>query len=98
MKKHRYRVTLEHLNNPKGETSADSPLQLEIDNHDNIFEIVRMMRNRDDLNENDATALAIGIKMFSEVMLDNRDNPLFSAFMKDFSKFMKALKASGKKV
>lgn len=30
MKKHRYRVTLEHLGNPKGEASGDSPLQIEV--------------------------------------------------------------------
>lgn len=93
MKKHRYRVTLEHLNNPKGELSADSPLQLEVGNHDDIFKIVELMRNRDDLDQNDAAALAIGIKLFGEVMLDNRDNPLFASFMEDFSQFMKALKA-----
>ncbi|AKH21862.1 DUF3861 domain-containing protein [Sedimenticola thiotaurini] len=93
MAKHKYRVTLEHLSNPKGEISNHSPLQIEVDNHDDIFKIVELMRNRDDLGQNDAAALAIGIKLFGEVMLDNRDNPLFAAFMKDFSRFMKALKA-----
>lgn len=97
MKKHRYRVTLEHLSAPKAKTSGDSPLEIEVRNHDDIFRIVELMRNRDDLDENDATALAIGLKLFSEVMLDNKDNPLFSSFLKDFGKFMKALKASDKK-
>lgn len=96
MKQHKYRVTLEHLSNPKGEVLGYSPLQFEVGNHDDIFKIIELMRSRDDLGENDATALALGLKLFSEVMLENKGNPLFDSFRKDFGKFMKELKAGTK--
>jgi|SRR5690554_1350657 hypothetical protein len=97
MKQHKYRITLEHLSNPKGEVLGYSPLQFEVGNHDDIFKIVELMRSRGDLKENDATAFALGLKLFSEVMLENKQNPLFASFKNDFGKFMKELKAGVKK-
>ena len=96
MKQHKYRITLEHLEDPKGGSLGYAPLQLEVGNHDDIFKIVERMRGRGDLDENSATAFAIGLKLFGEVMLENRENPLFSGFRSDFGRFMKQLKAGVK--
>ena len=63
-----------------------SPLQFEVGNHDDIFKIVELMRSRGDLKENDATAFALGLKLFSEVMLENKQNPLFASFKNDFGR------------
>lgn len=92
MKQHRYRLTLEHLSDPKGASLGYSPLQLEVGNHDDIFKIIEKIQHRGDLSESDATAFAIGLKLFGEVMLENRELPLFAAFQKEFGQFMKALK------
>lgn len=93
MKQHRYRLTLDHLAMPDGSVPTPSrSLQFEAGNHDDIFAIVERMRGRGDLSEADATALAVGLKLFSEVMLQNRGLPLFTDFMPHFKAFMQHLK------
>ena len=97
MKQHRYRVTLEHLADPQGTPSTHEPLQFEVGNHDDIVVIVEKLRNRGDFSEDAAAAFGVGIKLFSEVMLENRENPLFSSLRPHFAQFMKQLKASPRK-
>ena len=93
MKQHRYRVTLDHLADAKGEPSTyDAPLRFEVGNHDDVFAIVERMRTRNDLAPDAATALAVGLKLFSEVMLEHRGHPLFAEFAPHFRDFMKTLK------
>lgn len=92
MKQHRYRLTLEHLADKEEMAVSREPLRFEVGNHDDIFFIVERLRERSDLDENDAVAFGVGLKLFSEVMLENRDNPLFSSFLPHFSQFMKDLK------
>lgn len=93
MNQHRFRVTLDHLALPDG--SAPTParsLSFETGNHDDILTIVERMRGRGDLPDGDATALAVGLKLFSEVMLQHRGLPLFADFAPHFKAFMQTLK------
>lgn len=92
MKQHRYRVTLEHLTDAASAGSSHEPLQFEVGNHDDIIAIVRRMRSRGDFDEQSATSFAVGLKLFSEVMLEQKDHPLFAAFKPHFQQFMKELK------
>lgn len=93
MKQHQYKLTLKHLIDAQGQPSQYSkPLQLEFGNHDDIFSIVERMRSRGDFDENTAAAFAVGLKMFSEVMLEHKDNPLFTEFKPHFMQFMQTLK------
>lgn len=93
MKGHLYKFTVEHLQNAKGEAIDTPPLQFEAHNHDDIFKIVDALKGKMPLDEADATAFAVGIKLFGEVILKNRDNPLFKEFKPQFTEFMKALKS-----
>lgn len=91
-----YKVTLEHTYSPKDE-ELQQPVILAFDNHDNIFNIVKVLKEKDLFNDESQSAeFAIGLKMFSEVMLRNRDNPLFEQLQPAFRDFMKKLKGSGK--
>lgn len=93
MKQHRYRITVEHLALPDASPPPVSPpLSFEAGNHDDIFAIVARMRRRGDLPEADATAFAVGLKLFSEVMLHHRELPLFASFAPHFRAFMQTLK------
>ncbi len=49
-------------------------------NHDDILEIVERIRARDDLNfgPEQSAAFAVGLKLFSEVMIENRKHPVFA--------------------
>lgn len=93
MKQHRYRVQVEHLEDPKGQPVSREPLSFEVGNHDDMFHIVELMRARGDFDPNTSTALTIGLKLFSEVMLENKDHPLFEDFRPHFVQFMKLLKS-----
>ena len=91
----KYRLTLELVETAKGEKGIQEPLHLEFTNHDEIFQIVERMQKRDLFqNKQQATEFAIGLKLFSEVMLKNRNLPLFEEFGPAFGNFMKKLKAT----
>ncbi len=93
MKQHRYRVTLEHLADAQGAPSTQEPLQFEVGNHDDIIAIVGKLRGRADFDDQSAAAFGVGLKLFGEVMLENKNHPLFVAFRPHFSQFMKELKS-----
>lgn len=94
MKQHRYRITVEHLALPDGSPPPQAEaLRFETGNHDDMLAIVARMRQRGDLPEADATAFAVGLKLFSEVMLQHRGLPLFADFAPHFKAFMQQLKA-----
>jgi len=93
MKQHRYRITVEHLSDVRGEPSTYAePLRFEAGNHDDVFAVVERVRARGDLPPDSATAFAVGLKLFGEVMLENRGHPLFADFAPQFGEFMKTLK------
>lgn len=95
-RQNKYRLKLELLSTAKQEDNANyPPVELEFENHDNIFSIIERLQAKELFqSKNQAAEFAIGLKMFSEVMLKNRDNPLFSEFSPAFGEFMKKLKAS----
>ncbi|PWC14104.1 DUF3861 domain-containing protein [Brenneria roseae subsp. americana] len=93
MKQHQYRITIEHLADKNGVPPVeDKQLQFEVGNHDDIFAIVERMRQRSDFDEAAATAFAVGLKLFGEVMMTHRNHPLFAEFSPHFRDFMQALK------
>ncbi|GAB3641355.1 DUF3861 domain-containing protein [Spirosoma arcticum] len=86
----RYRLTLEPLL-ASGEESES--LRLEFENHDDVFNIIRRLREKDPFHDvQQATEFAIGIKLFSEVMIKNRTHPLFDELLPAFRIFMEKLK------
>jgi hypothetical protein len=91
----KYKLKIELLATAKVDETNYPPIELEFDNHDNIFTIIERMKNRNIFKTQDqATEFAIGLKMFSEVMLKNRESELFSEFRPAFSEFMKKLKST----
>jgi Domain of Unknown Function with PDB structure (DUF3861) len=94
MKSNLYKFTIEHLEGSKGDAVESSPLIFKTKIHDDIFKIVKVMRGKMDLDEDDATSFAVGLKLFGEVMLKNKGNELFKQFKPHFINFMKELKGS----
>lgn len=92
MKQHRYRITVEHLADAKGTPSEAEALRFETGNHDELLAIVARMRSRGDFDPDTAAALAIGLKLFGEVMLTHKEHPLFAELAPHFGAFMKRLK------
>lgn len=93
-KAHQYKLTLEYLENNNGESMNMTPVELKFDNHDDIFKIVQMQQERNLFGDtNQSTEFVIGLKLFTEVMLKNRNNPLFEDLLPAFNTFMKKLKS-----
>ncbi|RVT74850.1 DUF3861 family protein [Flavobacterium sufflavum] len=91
---HQYKLTLEYLKDSKGEPISADPIELTFNNHDDIFSIIERQKNKNLFGDKQqATEFAIGLKLFSEVMLKNRKDPLFEELAPAFGAFMKRLKA-----
>lgn len=91
----KYRLTLEQVSLAKEEAPLQSPLNLEVENHDEIFSIIEKVNAKNLFNDaQEGTEFALGLKLFSEVMIKNRKHPLFDEFSPAFTSFMKKLKNS----
>ncbi|CAN5712132.1 DUF3861 domain-containing protein [soil metagenome] len=89
----KYRLTLELISTTKGETVNQEPLHLEFDNHDEVFSIIKRIQSKNVFQSKEQAAeFAIGLKMFSEVIIKNKSLPLFEEFRPAFGNFMKQLK------
>lgn len=92
MKQNHYRITVQPIPGPDEASVAGEPLVFETANHDDILAIVERFRARGDFNDDQAAALAVGLKLFGEVMLKSRSNPLFEGLAPAFGEFMKSIK------
>lgn len=91
---YRYRITVEPLTDRKGEPVDKAPVTFEVDNHDEILGIIERLQAREDLNfgQDKTAAFAVGLKLFSETMMENRKHPLFAPLRTAFMEFMTLLK------
>lgn len=95
MKQNTYQITLEQLSDKQGEPVNAPALVFQARNHDDLFSIVERIKSRELLNEDDSAAFAIGLKLFSEIVLENRDKPFFQELGPHVAAIMKVIK-SGK--
>ncbi len=92
-KNNKYSINLKELV-LKDESVAEKNLEFEFENHDNIFNIIDILKAKNLFdNNNESVEFAVGLKLFSEVMLKSRKHELFEDFFPHFSDFMKKLKA-----
>jgi len=90
-----YKLSLEQLSALKEEKRVDNTLELEFSNHDELFEIVEKVKSKKLFNsEEESTEFALGLKLFTEVMLRNKKHPLFEDLRPHIVDFMKKLKSS----
>jgi len=88
-----YQLDLKELKLKDGSEGTKS-LNLEFDNHDDIFNIIEVIKSKKIFdNENTANEFAIGLKLFTEVMLKNKQHPLFEELRPAIMEFMKKLKS-----
>ncbi len=88
----KYKIQLEEIELKDG-TQAGKALEFQFTNHDNVFELIqRSIDKRRFESDNDNIEFMVGLKLFSEVMLRNRNHPLFEDFLPAFGEFMKKVK------
>lgn len=97
MKQHQYEVTVKHIADAQGQPSNYSEvLQFQVYNHDDLFEVLEYLTKANLLDDEKTKAFAVGLKLFGETLLENKDIPLFKEFLPQFVHFMKALKQTVK--
>lgn len=91
---YRYRITIEPLTDRKGEVIDKAPVTFEAENHDEILGIIERLQAREDLDfgQEKTAAFALGLKLFSETMMENRKHPIFTPLRTAFMDFMINLK------
>ncbi|MGO4770520.1 DUF3861 domain-containing protein [Flavobacterium sp. W22_SRS_FK3] len=89
----KYHLTLSLKQYANGENSPAKELGIEFENHDEIFSIIERIKAKNLFdNESEATQFALGLKLFGEIKLKHRKNPLFDEINEVFPIFMKKLK------
>jgi len=88
-----YHLTLKELALKDG-SKGQKTLEFDFDNHDNVFQIFDIITSKK-IFEDDQTAheFALGLKLFTEVMLKNKQHPLFEDLRPAIVEFMKKLKS-----
>ena len=94
MRQHSYRITLEHLSTAKGEAPTHEPIQFETGNHDDLFNIIEKIRAKALFDADTSASLALGLKLLSEVMLENKNHPLFSELKEPLVAFIGKIKTA----
>lgn len=93
MKQHQFRITVEYTADADGNPVNQAPLQFSAPNHDNILHIVEAMARREGFTPETAARFAVGLKLMGEVMLENKQNPLFAELKPNFMEMMKIIKS-----
>lgn len=91
-KHHAYRLTLEHTAASSPEQPLHKPFTLDFDNHDDIFAILKRVQDTGFLPPAEAAELALGVKLLGQVLLSNREHPLFAELRVAFGSFVQRLK------
>jgi hypothetical protein len=92
MNSYRYKITVEALTGASGEPMEGRTLSFEAANHDDILGIVEGMRSRLPFDEDTVASLVVGLKLFSEVTLTQRNDPMFAMIRPALSEFVRGLK------
>jgi hypothetical protein len=92
MSSYRYKITVEALTGAKGEPVEGQTLSFEAANHDDLLGIVERMRARLPFDGDTVASLGIGLKLFSEIALMQRNDPMFAMIRPALNEFVRALK------
>jgi len=96
MSAHRYRITLEYAGGKHAGPELHAPLSFSAENHDDIFLILERARKAAMFDADTTAALVLGMKLFSEVMLMHRDDPLFEPIRAAYREYIRGFKARTK--
>jgi hypothetical protein len=89
---YRYRITIEMLGVRAGSDQDGTSLQFCIDNHDDLLKIAETIRSKRWFDKDKSVSLAIGLKLFSEIVLEKRHDPLFAPLVLPIRDFIRRLK------
>ncbi len=88
-----YRITVAPLGAPGEAEPLPPPLSFEATNHDDIIGLVERARASTGLAPDAAASMVVGLKLLGEVMLREKNNPLFDPLRAGMREFIGGLKA-----
>jgi len=89
---YRYRITIETLGSRTSQGEEEESLQFCTDNHDDLLEIVEAIRSKRPLDKDKSASLAIGLKLFSEIIREMRKDQMFAPLVLPIRNFIEQLK------
>lgn len=92
MSAHHYRITLEYLGGKHAGAERHDTLTFDVDNHDDLFAIIDKVRLAHIVDTDTSAALALGMKLFSEVMLQHKKDPMFAPMLAAYLDYIKVFK------
>jgi hypothetical protein len=92
MNSYRYRVTVEPLMGAKGEPVEGRSLTFYASDNDDIVGIAEKMRARLPFDAHTTAALGVGLKVFSEVALMHRHDPVLASLRPVLNEFAHEVK------
>lgn len=88
----KYKILLQEIELKDGTQSGKS-IEFEFENHDDVLHLIELIQKKTLFtNEDENTQFIIGLKLFSDVMMKNKDNALFEELTPAFVAFMKKIK------
>jgi len=76
------------------ETALASPaVQFEAVNHDDLIAIIQAVQAKGLLESDKSASLALGLKLWSEVVLEQRQNPMFAPLLGPMHEFIQRLES-----
>ena len=87
----KYKISVEEITKEGG--LDNQKLEFETVSHDNLFEIVEKLKCHPQFSESDVASLGVGLKLFTGVMLKEKEKPLFKNLLPHFKEFMKGIKS-----
>ncbi|MDE1176220.1 MAG: DUF3861 domain-containing protein [Edaphobacter sp.] len=97
MNSYRYRVTVQKIADAKGEPVKGESMSFEAVNHDDILAIAERATSRMTFDADLARQMAIGLKLFAEVALIRKDDPMFANIRPAIRDFIMQLKQTPEK-
>ena len=88
-----YRITVAPTGVPSKDTALRPRFSFEATNHDDILALVERAQASTGLTPDDAASMAVGLKLLGEVMLREKNNPLFDPLRSGMRDFIGGLKA-----
>lgn len=92
MAAHQHRITLEYLGGKHAGPDLHQPLVFTADNHDDLFEIIKKVQAAGIFDRETSAALALGMKLFSEVMLKHKKDPMFEPMLAAYRDYISVFK------
>lgn len=86
-----YRITIEEI-----DVAEAKNLEFEYQDREDLFKIVEGLKNGSGLEPENATKVAVAIRLLGPLMMKDRKHPLFVEFMPYFKNFMQNLKSTVK--